>query len=330
MKATALAHANIALVKYWGKREARLNLPAVGSISMTLAGLSTTTTVDFAADLLQDHLILNGQPAGAAQTVRVQKFLDNLREIAGVRRPAQIVSENNFPTGAGLASSASGFAALTVAAARALGLNLSPGDLSRLARVGSGSAARSILGGFVEMKRGEMPDGRDAVAVPLYDARYWPLEMLILITSEAEKPIGSTEGMTLTAKTSPYYPAWVAGSEADLQTMREALAHRDFEKLGEVTEFSCFKMHGLAMSANPALIYWNAETVSLVHEVRRLRRQGVAAYVTIDAGPQVKVICQPQDTARLQAHFGNFPGVKRVLHSGIGGDARVLDAAGER
>jgi len=323
MKTTAKAHANIALVKYWGKRDPTLNLPAVGSISMTLRALTTTTAINFKDEFTRDRLILNGKHAGEKQARRVSKFLDLMREPAGVHTFAEITSENNFPTGAGLASSASGFAALAVAADRALNLNLSPTALSRYARMGSGSAARSIFGGFVEMHRGEKPDGSDAVAEPLFDANYWPLEMLILITSEAEKPIGSTEGMNLTAQTSPYYPAWVESSINDLAEMRDAITRRDFEKLGEIAEFSCFKMHGLAMSANPALIYWNELTVKLIAEVRRLRKQGTPAYVTIDAGPQVKVICPPGESDSLMTHFSKFEGIKQVLQSNIGGGARV-------
>ncbi|MCB0292972.1 MAG: diphosphomevalonate decarboxylase, partial [Calditrichaeota bacterium] len=191
MKKTALAHANIALVKYWGKRDAALNLPAVGSISMTLEALSTHTSVDFRDDLPGDMLILNGRPAAVKQEQRVGAFLDLFRREAGITAAAEVVSENNFPTGAGLASSASGFAALALAAGAAAGLPLSPTRLSELARRGSGSAARSIYGGFVEMKAGERSDGTDAVAVQLQNAAYWPLAMLILITSEQEKELGS-------------------------------------------------------------------------------------------------------------------------------------------
>ncbi len=321
MKTTAKAHANIALVKYWGKRNPALNLPAVGSISMTLGALTTTTSLEFNDEFTVDRFILNSLPAGEKQTRRAGKFLDRFREMAGVQTFAEITSENNFPTGAGLASSASGFAALAVAADRALNLKLSPAALSRVARTGSGSAARSIFGGFVEMHRGDKPDGSDAVAEQLFDAQYWPLEMLILVTSEAEKSIGSTEGMNLTAKTSPYFPAWVESSVNDLAEMRDAIARRDFEKLGEIAEFSCFKMHGLAMSANPALIYWNDTTVHLIAEVRRLRKRGTPAYVTIDAGPQVKVICPPGESERLAAYFLDMAGVKQILQSKIGGDA---------
>lgn len=325
MKSTAIAHANIALVKYWGKRDEVLNLPAVGSISMTLKDLFTKTSIEFRENLESDRLILNGERANPKQEGRISKFLDILREKAGVRRFAEIFSENNFPTGAGLASSASGFAALTVAAGRALKLDLSPAQLSELARRGSGSAARSIFGGFVEMKMGGKPDGSDAIAVPLYDETYWALEMLIIITSAAEKEIGSTEGMNLTAKTSPYYRNWIESAPADLKAMREAIKRKDFQQLGEISEYSCFKMHGLALSARPGLLYWNELTVRLIHEIRSLRRKGLPAYVTIDAGPQVKVICLPEYSKKIEMELEQIKGIKKILKTSIGPGARIVE-----
>jgi len=325
MKSTAIAHANIALVKYWGKRDEALNLPAVGSISMTLKELFTKTSVEFRDDLETDYLILNGKHANPKQEGRISKFLNILREKAGLQRFAEIASENNFPTGAGLASSASGFAALAVAAARSLELDLSPTQLSELARRGSGSAARSIFGGFVEMKMGEKADGSDAVAVQLYDETYWPLEMLIIITSAAEKEIGSTEGMNLTAETSPYYRNWTDSAPADLEAMREAIKRKDFQQLGEISEYSCFKMHGLALSARPGLLYWNELTVRLIHEIRSLRRKGLPAYVTIDAGPQVKVICLPQYSEQIRRELEQVKGIKKILKTSIGPGARIVE-----
>lgn len=325
MKSIAIAHANIALVKYWGKRDEALNLPAVGSISITLRDLFTKTSVEFRENLKSDILILNGERANPKQEFRSSKFLDLIREKAHTPLFAEIASENNFPTGAGLASSASGFAALTLAASDAAGLDLSPAPLSELARRGSGSAARSIFGGFVEMKMGEKADGSDAVAFQLHDEHYWPLDMLILITSAAEKETGSTEGMNLTAETSPYYRAWVESSPADLAAMREAISRKDFRQLGEISEYSCFKMHGLALSARPGLLYWNPLTVTLIHEVRRLRQKGLPAYVTIDAGPQVKVICLPEYSEQFRRELSQIEGIKQILKTSIGPGARIVE-----
>ena len=323
-KSTAIAHANIALVKYWGKRDHNLNLPAVGSISVTLDGLHSKTTVEIAADATADQFILNAQPASAKQATRTSQFIDKIRRMSGSDERVRVISENNFPTGAGLASSASGFAALSLAATRAFDLHLAPDLLSGLAREGSGSAARSIFGGYVEMAIGSHSDGRDSVASPLFPAEHWPLRLLILITSEDEKKIGSTEGMNLTARTSPYYDTWIHSSLEDLQNMRDAIAEKDFQQMGEIAEFSCLKMHGLAMSANPGLIYWNEVTIKLIHAVRNLRSDGIPAYFTIDAGPQVKVICQPQDVDLIREKLSAIDGVLNVLESGLGPKAYLI------
>jgi diphosphomevalonate decarboxylase len=330
MHAVAAAGANIALVKYWGKRDdGPLNLPAVGSLSITLEALWTRTSVTFAAGAGQDALTLNGR-SDPRQLSRVSRALDRMRALAaeaGISAgAASIVTENNFPTGAGLASSASGFAALTVAADAALQLRLSPARLSALARQGSGSAARSLFGGFVEMARGEFADGRDAVGAPLLDADQWPLEVVVAITATGEKPIGSTDGMNLTASTSPYWHGWIEAQQHDLAEARAAVLARDFEKLAEVSEFSCLKMHGLAMSARPGLVYWNGATVECLQRIRALRGEGLATFFTIDAGPQVKAICAPAHVASVREALAGVPGVTDILHSGLGPGARVLEA----
>ena len=325
MKKTAVAHANIALVKYWGKRDAVRNLPAVGSISLTLQELFTRTSVEFRKDLSTDRLMLNGTPGEKGALQRVSQFLDLIRTAANIKLPAQISSENNFPTGAGLASSASGFAALALAASAAAGLRFSPRELSAYARQGSGSAARSIFGGFVEMHLGKTADGSSDVAEHICDAAFWPLEMLILITDSTAKKIGSTDGMNLTAETYPYYDRWVDTAPADIAAMRMAIANRDFQQLGEISEFSCLKMHGLAMSANPGLLYWNGHTVELIHEIRRLRHNGYPAYFTIDAGPQIKIICAPGSAQRIRAALSGFPGIEQIFSSTLGPDAYLTE-----
>ncbi|HGY56344.1 MAG TPA: diphosphomevalonate decarboxylase [Caldithrix abyssi] len=325
MKATAKAHSNIALIKYWGKRDERLNLPAVGSISLTLDALHTVTSVHFDSALNDDELILNDEKAGDKETARISAFLDLIRQMAGMTHKARINSQNNFPTAAGLASSASAFAALALAAAKAAGLSLSRKELSVLARQGSGSAARSVYGGLVEMKRGSAADGRDAYAVRLAEPDYWDLRLLIAVTSEAKKPVGSTAGMRLSERTSPYYHAWVDNSENDLQDMRQAVQQKDFEKVGELCEFSALKMHALALSSNPGLIYWNGATVEGMHVVRSLRRTGLPVWFTIDAGPQLKALCLPEAAAKVTEALQNVPGVRQVIECRTGPDALVLN-----
>lgn len=319
--ASARAGANIALVKYWGKRDDALNLPAAGSISITLAGLETRTTVTPDPGLDADRLVLDGVDARAGRITRV---LDLIRALARADTPCRVESRNNFPTGAGLASSASGFAALVVAAARAFGLDLAPERTSELARRGSGSAARSIFGGFVEMAAGERADGQDAVARPLIDAAAWPLEVVVAITDAGHKAVGSSEGMNRTMHTSPYYRAWVDSVAGDLQAAGSAIAARDFGMLAEVAEHSALKMHASALAARPGLIYWNAATVACLHAVRELRAGGAGVFFTVDAGPQVKAICQPGAGAEVAGHLREVPGVREVLVTGLGEDAAVL------
>jgi diphosphomevalonate decarboxylase len=324
MQAEAQAQPNIALVKYWGKRDIGLNLPAVGSISITLADLSTRTRVTLDPALRADTFLLDGAPARPGQTARVCALLDRLRARAGSRLCARVESANDFPTGAGLASSASGFAALVVAAARAYGLELDPRERSVLARLGSGSAARSIFGGYVEMARGTAPDGADACAHALREAAEWPLEVVIAVTSTREKAVGSTEGMARTAETSPYYEAWVRTSEDDLAAARSAIAARDFDALADVSVHSCLKMHALALAARPGILYWNGATVAALHAIDALRRAGAGVFYTVDAGPQVKAVCVPADAEAVTAALRAVPGVERVLRTGLGAGARLV------
>jgi len=328
-EARALAHANFALVKYWGKRDAALNLPDVGSISITLDALWTRTDVVVEPALRHDLFELNGRddPRGRE---RVVALLERMRELADVDTRARVVSTNNFPTGAGLASSASGFAALVTAADRAYGLDLPPHRLSELARMGSGSAARSIFGGFVELHRGANPDGSDAVAVPLAEPEDWKLEVVIAVSDQGAKSVGSTEGMQRTAATSPFYRGWVEHQPADLARARAAITARDFEALAEVSEASALAMHGLAMSARPGLLYFNATTMECLHRVRQLRANGVAVFFTVDAGPQVKAICRPEAAADVAAALADVAGVTEILRSGLGAGAACIEREAAR
>ncbi len=318
MKAAARARANIALVKYWGKADdGPLNIPAVGSISITLDALWSETEIHFDESLSADELLLNGRHR-PEQMSRVRRCLDLLRMRAGVDHAARVTSHNNFPTGAGLASSASGYAALTAAAAKALQLKLSGRELSIVARQGSGSAARSIFGGFVEMRAGALPDGSDSFAEPLMPAEAWPLELVVAVTAREEKKVSSRAGMNRSASTSPYFPAWVAESAEDLRQGREAILNRDFEKLADVAQRNCLRMHGAAMAARPPLLYWNAATIACLEAVRELRRAAVPVFFTIDAGPQLKAVCAPGASAAVRKALTDVPGVVDVLESGLG------------
>jgi diphosphomevalonate decarboxylase len=327
VKTTAVAQPNIALVKYWGKRDVAKNLPATGSISMTLSGLTTTTTVELDGKASRDELILNGAADETARA-KVARFLELLRQRKRGPSPfARVISTNDFPTAAGLASSASGFAALAVAAARAYELSLTANELSALARQGSGSAARSICGGFAEMHPGERADGSDAAARTILAADAWPLAMLVAVTSTAKKQVGSTEAMERTRSTSPFYAAWVSSTEADLAEMRAAILARDLERVGVLAEHSALKLHGLAMSAQPAVVYLGPASLLVMRTVWELRQKGTPAYVTMDAGPQVKVICAAADAGGLSHVLAALPGVEQVLSVGPGPGARLIEVA---
>lgn len=311
---TAIAHPNIALVKYWGKRDAALNLPAVPSLSLTLGGYRTRTTVTWGAP--RDRVVLNGVERDDRKVLAVLDLLDPARP------PVEVDTDNDFPTGAGLASSASGFAALVVAAAAAAGLDLPVEALSVLARRGSGSACRSLFGGFSEWRLGARADGLDSHAVPVAPEGWWDLRMVVAVVSDATKAVGSTEGMNRTSATSPFWGAWVAGGPADVDEARAAVLARDLERLGTVMERSTFAMHGTMHSARPPLLYWQPATVALLHEVFALRARGIGAWATMDAGPQVKVLCDPGQADLVAAALA--PHALRVEAHGPGGPARVV------
>jgi diphosphomevalonate decarboxylase len=322
----ATAGANIALVKYWGKRSGNqpdLNLPATSSLSITLDALRTTTQVEWAPDASSDSLILNGTPMPADGITTV---LDAIRKKSDqLNQYCRVTSENNFPTAAGLASSASGYCALVLAGCQAFGLSLSSDELSRLCRQGSGSAPRSLFGGFVLMHRGERADGYDAVASPLMSPEEWPFEVLIAITDAGEKSVSSRLGMNHTMKSSPYYAEWVRHNEARLEESKEVVLRKDFDRLSELSEASALQMHASAMAAEPGILYWHPATVACVQAIRHLREQeGVGVFFTIDAGPQVKAVCLPSHSERVLAVLEQIPGVWKVIRSGLGAGARTL------
>lgn len=317
--ATAIAHPNIALVKYWGKRDIPLNLPAVSSISLTLSGFHTRTQVTWGART--DRVIVNGDEAPPAFSGRVFAFLDR---IDAKRPPVLVDTTNDFPTGAGLASSASGFAALTLATSAARGDDTDLVRLSVLSRQGSGSACRSLWGGFVEWQKGERADGLDSHGHPLAGPDHWDLAMVVGVVSTQKKPVGSTEGMERSRLTSPLYATWVAQAEDDVTEGRAAIAARDLPRLGRVMESSTFKMHAAMHTADPPLQYWAPGSVACQHAIWNLRASGTGAWVTMDAGPQVKVLCMRADAEAVADALR--PHTRQVHILGPGGPAMVVDA----
>ncbi len=321
--ACAFSPSNIALAKYWGKRDTALNLPTNGSISATLEDFGSFTTVSFHDSFTTDRLFLNSEEAKGGKLGKVLAVLDFVRERAGTQSRALVQSANNFPTGAGLASSASGLSAVALAAAAALGVDSDLTRLSEIARRGSGSACRSFWGGYVEWARGTRVDGTDSVGRPVASEAHWPLDVFILIVSDVEKHQGSTDGMEVTRRTSPYFPAWVEAAEASLSPIRQAILSRDFPRLADLAEVNCLRFHTSAMAALPPVIYWQGKTLDLIHRVRRMRADGLNVFFTVDAGPNVVVFCESVHSARAEALLHQEPGV-RVLKTRVGRGARKL------
>jgi diphosphomevalonate decarboxylase len=319
--ATAIACPNIAFIKYWGDRDSRLHIPANGSISMNLDGLSTRTQVTFDASFRHDQLILNGQPLAGEPLQRVSNFLDRVRRQAGWYWNARVISTNNFPTAAGIASSASAFAALALAATAAMGLQLSERDLSRLARLGSGSACRSVPGGFVEWQPGH--DDYDSYGFSIAPVEHWDLADCIAIVSRGQKSVGSAEGHIL-ANTSPLQSARVADTQLRLQLCRRAISECDFESLANVTELDCQLMHAVMITSTPPLLYWQPITHTLARMVQTWRKNGQPVCYTVDAGPNVHVLCSASHITKVTDQLMQVPGVNKVLVARPGGVARLV------
>ncbi len=321
----ARALSNVALVKYFGKRDLRLNLPAASSVSVALEPLVTTTAVTFAPMFTKDEVVLNDAAAPENFTHRVSGFLDLFRRLSGVPHRARVDTRNAFPTAAGLASSASGFAALTVAAAAALDLSLDEPALSVLARRGSGSAARSIPGGIAVWQAGEREDGSDSYATRIDDGGKMDLRILVGVCDPGPKSVGSTEAMEQTRLTSPYYQRWVACAAADTGTAIRAVETGDLEALGEVTEHSALAMHAAILATRPGIIFWKGPTVEGLHLARRLRKEGLPAYFTCDAGPQPKLLTDGAHEAEVAAALSELPGIVEIIRCRPGGGATVID-----
>jgi diphosphomevalonate decarboxylase len=318
--ATAIAHPNIALIKYWGDIDSDLHIPANGSISMNMAGLTTLTMVSINPALPQDQFILNGEPTIGNALDRVSIFLNHVRQLAGNSTFAKVDSKNNFPTGAGMASSASGFAALSLSATHAAGLSLDEKELSRLARTGSGSACRSIPGGFVEWQAGS--NDRDSYAHSIAPPDHWDVVDCITLVSREEKPISSNAGHSL-AVTSMLQAARIADAPRRLSICRKAILDHDFDALAEIVELDSNLMHAVMITSTPPLLYWQPGTVAIMHAVQAWRKEGLPVCYTIDAGPNVHVLCLGEQEKRVTERLRQLPGVIQVLPAHPGGPAML-------
>jgi diphosphomevalonate decarboxylase len=365
--AKARARANIALAKYWGKADAARNLPAVPSLSVTLEPLVTETTVVLDDALAEDVLELDGRPAGPKETARAARLLDAVRTrlLGAVNRGgggatgsaaafdaaervptellaaaargrlprARVRSHNGFPTASGLASSASGFAALAGAACAAYGVRASQAELSALARAASASAARSVFGGFAKLPAGDPaaadddPRGGALAASPLFPPSHWDVAVVVAVADEGPKDTGSTEGMERSRASSPYYDAWVRTAQSLCDEVEAGVRARDLERAGVAMEHSTLAMHACAMASRPGILYMRPPTLAALETVRALRRSGVGVYATMDAGPHVKALCIDSDTNAVAAALGATPGILRTVIARPGAGLEVVQEA---
>jgi diphosphomevalonate decarboxylase len=315
LEAIAVAHPNVALSKYWGKREGEGNFPAVPSLSVTLEGLTTRTRVRWRRDAGDHRLVLGGRAVEGAESARAFALLEQVRRELGLSETAEVESDNDFPTASGLASSASGFAAMAFAAVRAAGADWDAARVSDLARQASASAARSVFGGFVELEVGAR--SAHAVAAPAH----MPLAILVCVTTEGPKAVGSTDGMRVTMEKSPYARAWLEHAPRLHVRLREALLAEDLAEVGALAEASALAMHATAIAAG--ITYWNGATLEALAAVRGLRAAGTPAYATIDAGPHVKVLTRPTDVVVVRTAMERVPGVLRIVEARPGEGARL-------
>ena len=329
LSATYEAPPNIALVKYWGVRDAERALPFNSSISVTLDRLRSRTRLRFDPDLAEDEVVLNGDRATGGPRDGVVRFLDRVRTLTGVSWHARVRSANNFPTASGLASSASGFAALAGAATAAAGLRLSDRELSRLARYGSGSASRSIFGGFVEWQAGRRPDGRDCYARPLHGPRHWPalVDLVVLVAGAPVKQVRSAQAMQSTVRTSPDYPRRLAELPRRIRRIRSAIADRDPDRLFPLVMEECDSFRQVCETTRPSLDYLTGTSRAILDEVRALNREAgrpIAAY-THDAGAHVHVFTLARHLSRVRGPLARLDGVRTTLVVRPGPGARRRD-----
>jgi len=319
-KATAIAPANIAFIKYWGRKDDKLRLPVNNSLAMNLSNVFTVTTIEFSKDLKQDQIEMIGEKLDDESRQRIVDHLGRIRNLAKIRNHARVVTKNNFPKSTGIASSASGFAALTLAATTAAGLKLTSRQLSILARQGSGSACRSLPDGFVEWRAGN--SNETSYAYCLYPPNWWRIADVIAIIGEAPKKVSSSEGHVLT-ESSPFFKPRTEGMKRKIKGIKNALRKKNFEKFGRIMEEEAINMHAVMMTSKPPLFYWLPKTIQIILAVQDWRDIGIPVYFTIDAGPNVHLICQERDENKVSQKLKGL-GVKWVIINHPARGARII------
>lgn len=310
MKATAISHANIAFIKYWGKKNTKLNLPQNTTLSVNLDNLTTTTTVEFSDEFKEDSVIIDNEKS-TDEFNRTIKFIDIIRNEAKIQLKAKITSVNNFPKKSGLASSSSGFSALALAGSSAAGLKLSEKELTILARRGSGSASRSIPDGIVEWKEGD--GNKNSFAYKIHDKDYWDIQAIVLIHTTKEKKVGSTEGHEF-ARTSPFYDQRLKIINSRISKMKKAIKEKDFETFGLLLEEEAIELHVIAMTSKPPILYWEPKTIEIMKFCQQIRNdKNLPVYFTMDAGPQPVLFCKKKDTKKILSHLKTLKGIEKII-----------------
>lgn len=321
MKFKSKAHANIALIKYWGKEDEELIIPKNNSLSLTLDALYTETEVEF-IDSKDDIFYLDDELQDEKHTLKISKFIDLFRKKSNNHDRVLVKSYNHVPTAAGLASSASGFSALAVALNKLFRLNLDKTELTRYARKGSGSASRSIFGGFVEWEKGY--DDYTSHAKKIDDAD-WDIAMIILVLNDSKKDISSREAMKKTIETSPLYRGFTESSAEDIKNIKEAIKNKDFKKMGEIAEHNAMKMYATMLSSNPPIMYFKPDSIRAIEKIKQLRKDGFEVYYTMDAGPNVKILCRDSQIENIVKKLKKDFDSKQIIISKVGNDANVRE-----
>src|SRR3989344_1454468 len=309
MKKTALAYSNIALIKYWGKSDDNLRIPLNDSFSFNLSGLKTITTVEFSDKFKKDDIVIDGGK-NANEVARVVKHLDGLRSLSETKLFAKVISQNSFPSKAGLSSSASGFAALTLAACTALNLNLKEKELSIQARLGSGSASRSIPGGFVQWYKGENSDSSFASTV--FPQNYWGIVDIVVVVSDVQKKVPTSDAQKY-ALTSPFMSKRLELVDGKIESLKKYIQQKNFQKFGEIVEGECLQMHAIIATQSPSFIYLLPETLSLMQKVRSWRDEGLQVFFTVNTGHDVHLICEEKDIEKVQKKIQEIKFIKRSI-----------------
>lgn len=314
-KATIKTASDIALIKYWGKKDEVLRLPENGSVSIKLDGLDTVTTVEFREGLVEDDITIQGE-ANNKETARVVKHLDRIRKQFGKDVYAKVVSQNTFPKGTGLSSSGSGFAALTFAATKSLGMDLSEKELSILCRQGSGTACRCACGGFIEWLDGDTSETSYSYSIQSPD--FWDIRDIVVVVDEAKKKVSSTQGHTM-AQSSPFYQERQKRIKGKIEKIKGYIADKDFEKMGMLAEKEALEFHSILLTSEVPMLAWYPGTVEVMQEVLILREEGIPCYFTINTGFNVHVLTLPQYEKQVQERMVALSSVQKVLLAKVGG-----------